>query len=155
MDERIKACQECGGAFSLESGSAEHTCVKCGRIEILDGTHLHSKNHTILAKKTRTTRKYTFKYSLNRLLDDCKFLPLEAQLSPHQIHESNCIFEHMEGQLPDKISYPFVIYKILQKIIPNGPQRMLLNYIILKIPATHLKHEQRWNNAFRNSGIIF
>ena len=37
-NERIKACQKCGGAFSLKSGSAKLTCVNCGRIEILDGT---------------------------------------------------------------------------------------------------------------------
>ena len=80
------------------------------------------------------------------------FLP--TQLTRKQIDEANCIFEHIEGQLPDKISYTFVIYKILEKILSNGSQRMLLNCIKLQIPATHLKHEQRWNNAFRNSGII-
>ena len=138
--------------FLLENGSAELTCVNCGRIEILDGTAFAPQETSYPSKTTRTTRKYTFKYSLNRLFDDCKFLPLEAQLSPNHIHEANCIFEHVEYQLPNKISYPFVIYKILEKIIAKGPQRMLLNSI--KLPATHLKHEQRWNNAFRNSGII-
>ena len=34
----ITRCQECGGVFFLEDGSAELTCVNCGRIEILDGT---------------------------------------------------------------------------------------------------------------------
>ena len=98
-------------------------------------------------------KKYTFKYTLNRLLDNCNLLP--TQLFPDQINEANCIFEHIGGQLPDKISYPFVIYKILEQIIPNGPQLMILKYIETKIPATtHLEHEQRWNNAFRNSGII-
>ena len=150
-NERIKACQEYGGAFSLKCGSAELTCVNCGRIEILDGTAFAPQKPYNVSKKSRPTRKYTFKYSLNRFLDDCKFLP--TQLTPKHIDEANCIFEHIEGQLPNKISYPSVIYKILEKIIPNGPQRMLLNCI--KLPATHLKHEQRWNNAFRNSGIIF
>ena len=37
-NKNIKSCQDCGGKFSLEDGSAELTCVNCGRIEILDGT---------------------------------------------------------------------------------------------------------------------
>ena len=39
-NKKIKSCQDCGGAllFSLEGGSAELTCMNCGRIEILDGT---------------------------------------------------------------------------------------------------------------------
>ena len=37
-NKNIKSCQDCGGKFSLADGSAELTCVNCGRIEILDGT---------------------------------------------------------------------------------------------------------------------
>ena len=55
-NKRIKACKECGGTFCLESGSAELTCVNCGRIEILDGRHLHRKNHTMLANQPENTR---------------------------------------------------------------------------------------------------
>ena len=103
-NKKIKACQDCGGAFSLESGSAELTCMNCGRIEILDGTAFAlRKTYNV----SRTTRKYTFKYRLNRLLDSCNLLP--TQLFPDQINEANCIFEHIEGQLPKKICYPFVI----------------------------------------------
>ena len=147
MDERIKACQQCSGAFSLESSSAELTCVNCGLIEILDGTAFALQKPYNARKRSRTTKKYTFKYSLNKLLKHCKFLPLNAQLSTDQICEANRIFKHIEGQLPDRISYPFVIYKILEKILLEGPQRMIINCI--KIPSTHLEHEQRWNNAFR------
>ena len=148
-NEKIKSCQECGGAFSLESGSAELPCVNCGRIEILDGTAFALRKPYNVSK---TTRKYTFKYRRDRLLDICNLLP--TQLFPDQINEANRIFEHIVGQLPNKICYPFVIYKIFEKIIPNGPQLMILKYIETKIAATtHLKHEQRWNNAFRNSEI--
>ena len=55
-NERIKACQECGGAFSLKSGSAELTCANCGRIEILDGTAFAPQNHTMLANQQENTR---------------------------------------------------------------------------------------------------
>ena len=41
---------------------------------------------------------------------------------------------------------PFVIYKILEKIVTEEPQLRVLSYIQTKIPAsTYLKHEQRWN----------
>ena len=31
-NKNIKSCQDCGGKFSLEDGSAELTCVNCVRI---------------------------------------------------------------------------------------------------------------------------
>ena len=74
----------------------------------------------------RTTRKYTFKYRLNKLLDSCYY---PTKLYPGQIDEANCIFEHIQDKLPKKICYPFVIYKILEKIIPKGSQLMILKYI--------------------------
>ena len=90
----------------------------------------------------RTTRKHTFKYRFHKT----------RQLYLSQIDEANCIFEHIQDKLPKKICYPFVIYKILEKIKTNGPQLMILKYIGTKIPAsTYLEHEQRWNFAFRNS----
>ena len=140
------------GAFSLKNGSAELTCINCGRIEILDGTAFAMRKTYNVRK---TTRKYTFKYRLNKLLDSCYLLP--TRLSHYQINEANCIFEHIQVKLPKKIHvcYPFVIYKILEKIITNGPQLMILKCIATKIPAsTHLEHEQRWNYAFRNSKTI-
>ena len=86
----------------------------------------------------RTTRKYTFKYRLNKLLDSCYY---PTRLSNYQIEEANYIFK-----LPKKICYPFVIYKILENIITNGPQLRILKYIATKIAAsTYLEHEQRWN----------
>ena len=40
-----------------------------------------------------------------------------------------------------QICYPFMIYKILEKIITQEPQLMILRYIATKIPAsTYLKH---------------
>ena len=78
---------------------------------------------------------------------------MPTQLSQQQIDEANRIFLHIENNLPDKISYPFAIYKILDKIT-KGPQRMVLDCIKTRLPSTYLKHEQRWNNAFRKSGII-
>ena len=64
-NERIKACHECGGAFSLKSGSAELTCMNCGRIEIFDGTAFAPQKPYNVSKKSKPTRKCTFKYAPN------------------------------------------------------------------------------------------
>ena len=60
----------------------------------------------------RTTKKYTFKYRLHKLLNSCYY---PAKLYPSQIDEACCIFEHIQDKLPQQICYPFVIYKILKK----------------------------------------
>ena len=117
------------------------TFVNCGHIEILDGTAFAMRK---TYNERRTTRKYTLKYRLHKLLDSC-YNP--TKLYPSQIDEANCIFEHIQDRLPQQICYPFVIYKILEKIITKGPQLMILRYIKTKIPAsTYLKHEQTWND---------
>ena len=139
-NKNIKSCQDCGGKFSLEEGSAELVCVNCARIEILDG------NAFAMRKKYNThtkSRLYTFKYRLQKLLDNCRY---PVKLYPSQIKEACCMFEYMQNRLPKQICYPFVIYKILEQIITEEPQLRVLRYIQTKIPAsTYLKHERRWN----------
>ena len=141
-DKKIQSCQDCGGKFSLEEGSAELVCVNCGRIEILDGTAFAMRKTYNAHTKTKT-RQYTFKYRLQKLLDSCRY---PVKLYPSQIEEGCYIFQHIENRLPKQICYPFVSYKILENIITNEPQLMVLRYIQTKIPAsTYLKHEQTWN----------
>ena len=55
-NKNIKSCQDCGGKFSLEVGSAELTCVNCGRIEILDGTAFAMRKTYNACTKTKNTR---------------------------------------------------------------------------------------------------
>ena len=75
-NKKIQSCQDCGDKFSLKDGSAELTCVICGRIEILDGTAFAMRKTYNARQKTK---KYTFKYRLHKLLDSCyypaKFYP--------------------------------------------------------------------------------
>ena len=143
-NKKMKACQDSGDEFSLKKDSAELTCVNCGRIEILDGTAFEMRK---TYNGRRTKRRYTFKYRLHKLLDSC-YHP--TKLYPSQIDEANCIFEHIQDKLPQQICYPFVIYKILEKIITKGPQLMILKYVATKIPAsTYLKHEQRWQTLMQ------
>ena len=139
-NKKIELRQDCGCKFSLKDGSAECTCVNCGRIEILDGNAFEMRKKY---NARRTTKKHTFKYRLHELLDYCYY---PAKLYPFKIDEACCTFEHIQDRLPKQICYPFVIYKILEKIITQEPQLMILRYIATKIPAsTYLKHEQTWN----------
>ena len=85
-NKKIQSCQDCGGKFSLEDGSAELTCLKCGRIEILDGTAFAMRK-TYNARTT--TRKYTFKYKLQKLLDSCYY---PTKLYPFQIDEACVLY---------------------------------------------------------------
>ena len=98
-NKKIQSCQDCGGVFSLKDGSTELTCVNCGRIEVLDGT-------AFAMRKTynvrRTTKKYTFKYRLHKLLVSCYY---PTKLYPSQIDEACCIFEHIQDRLPQQICY--------------------------------------------------
>ena len=44
--------------------------------------------------------------------------------------------EHIQDRLPKQTCYPFVIYKILEKIITKEPQLMILRYIHLLLFIT-------------------
>ena len=69
-NKKIQSCQDCGGKFSLEEGSAELVCVNCGRIEILDGTAFAMQK---TYNKPTKTRQYTVKYRLQKLLDSFRY----------------------------------------------------------------------------------
>ena len=90
-NKRIQSCQDCGSKFSLKDGSAELICVNCGRIEILDGTVFAMRK---TYNKPITTKKYTFKYRLHKLLDSCHY---PAKLYPSQIEEACCMFQHIQN----------------------------------------------------------
>ena len=148
-NKKIQSCQDCDGEFFLKDGSAELICVNCGRIEIFDGTAFEMRK---TYNGRRTTRKYTFKRKLHKLLNSC-YCP--TKLYPAQIDEVICIFEHIQARLPKQICYPFIIYKILEKIMTKGPQLMILKYIASKIPAsTYLKHEQTWNDLIYANHVM-
>ena len=148
-NKNIQSCQVCGGKFSSEEGSAELVCVNCGRIEILDGTAFLIRKTYNIGTKTKT-RQYTFKYRLQKLLDNCRY---PVKLSTSQIEEACYIFKH---RLPKQICYPFLIFKILEQMITEEPQLRILRYIQTKVPAsTYLKHERRWNKLmYANYGML-
>ena len=57
-------------------------------------------------KKVKT-RKYTFKYTLNKLTNEYK--GILTPLTQEQINTTNLIFEQLEYHLPKKISYNFAV----------------------------------------------
>ena len=120
----------CGGSFCSRNTSEELFCIKCGRIELIDGTAFvcqQTKNN-----KKAKTRKYTFKYTLNKLINEYK--DFITPLTNEQINTANIIFEQIEYDLPEKVSYQFTIYKILGKILPKGLQRVWVEMAYLFIP---------------------
>ena len=153
-NKKIKLCQDCVGSFCLRNTCAELFCVKCGRIELIDGTAFYfqqTKNN----KKVKT-RKYTFKYALNKFINENENILTPLTLSQERINTVNTIFEQIEYDLPEKISYQFTIYKILSIIIPKGPQRVWVNMAYLFTSFTRRwEYEWKWNASLRNKGIVF
>ena len=104
-------------------------------------------------KKVKT-RKYTFKYALNKFINENE--NILTPLPQEHINTVNTIFEQLEYHLPEKISYQFAIYKILGKIIPKGPQHVWVQMAYLFTPCSRRwKYEWEWNYSLRNQGIVF
>ena len=138
-----------GGSFCSRNTSAELFCIKCGRIELIDGTAFDEQQ-----KRNNKTRKYTFKYTLNKLINEYK--GILTPLTQEQINTTNTIFEQLEYHLPEKISYNFAVYKILGKIIPKGPQRDWVDIAYFSSPFTRRwEYESEWNASLRSKGIVF
>ena len=142
-NKKIKSCQDCGGVFSFKDGSAELTCVNCGRIEVIDGTGFKAQQ-----KRKNKTRKYTFKNALNKSINEYK--DIITPLLQEQINTTNLVFEQIERQLPKTISYHFAIYKILDKIISKDQQRVWLDLAYFASPSTQSwKYELEWKESIK------
>ena len=63
---------------------------------------------------------------------------------------ANKAFDILAEHLPARISMPFMAYKILKEIVPEGQERYILNYFWLQVPKTSVaKHEEKWQNMLR------
>ena len=145
-NDRMERCPSCKGTFVLLQDTSELCCTQCGRLEAIFGAVFdrqclytnYKKRH-----KRGSTKRYSFKYYLQRVLDACKGW---VQLSADQIAQAHDTFTFIESYLPKRISYPFVAFKILDSILPQGKQRLILVYLKNEIPrATRYKHERTWN----------
>ena len=146
--DKMECCPNCKGKFILLQDTGELCCTRCGRLEtifgaIFDLQCLYTNYKYQTRPKKRSKKKYNFSYYLNRALvgrKDC------TQLSTDQISQALDTFAFIESYLPKRISYPFVVYKILDCILPQGKQRLFLAYLENEIPqSTRHKHERTWN----------
>ena len=151
---RLKRCPNCKGKFILLQDTGELCCTQCGLLEaifgaIFDLQCLYTNYKYQTRPKTRSTKKYNFRYYLNRALEAHRSVLGHtgvALLSNDQISQTIDTFAFIESYLPKRISYPFVAYKILDCILPQGKQRLILAYLENEIPqSTRHKHERTWN----------
>ena len=147
--DKMECCPNCKGKFILLQDTAELCCTRCGRLEAIFGAIFDLQclytnyKYQIKRKQTRSTKKYNFSYYLNRAIEACKG---GALLSTDQISQALDTFAFIESYLLKRISYPFVAYKILDCILPQGKQRLFLVYLENEIPqSTRHKHERTWN----------
>ena len=138
-NDKLECCPNCKGKFILLQDTAELCCTRCGRLETIFGTIFNLQwlytnyKYQIKRKQTRSTKKYNFRYYLNKTLEAYKG---GAQLSTDQISQALDTFAFIESYLPKRISYPFVAYKILDCILPQGKQRLILAYLENEIPQS-------------------
>ena len=153
-NDRLKRCPNCKGKFILLQDTGELCCTQCGLLEaifgaIFDLQCLYTNYKYQTRPKTRSTKKYNFRYYLNRALEAHRSVLGHtggALLSNDQITQTLDTFAFIENYLPKRISYPFVAYKILDCILPQGKQRLILAYLGNEIPqSTRHKHERTWN----------
>ena len=138
-NKKIKSCQDCGELF----------CIKCGRIKIIDGTAFDEQQ-----KRNNKTRKYTFKYTLNKFIN--KYKGILTPLTQEQINTTNLILKQLEYHLPEKISYNFAIYKILDKVIPKCPQRDWVEIAYFSSPFTRRwEYESEMECLFKKQKYCF
>ena len=135
-NDRLECCPSCKGTLVLLQDTSELCCTRCGRLEevfgaVFDHQCLYTNYKGQIKPKRRSTKSYNFKYYLNRVLNACKGW---AQLSSDQITQAHDTFAFIERYLPERISYPFVAYKILDSILPQGKQRLILFYLKNEIP---------------------
>ena len=153
-NNRLKRCPNCKANLSCCKIRGELCCTQCGLLEaifgaIFDLQCLYTNYKYQTRPKTRSTKKYNFRYYLNRALEAHRpglGHTGGALLSNDQISQTIDTFAFIESYLSKRISYPFVAYKILDCILPQGKQRLILAYLENEIPqSTRHKHERTWN----------
>ena len=150
----IKVCRNCKQeTLRPRRFSNELCCESCGLLEPLDGvtfdfTELYACGDYKVVKQRRATKRYNFRYYLEKHMAICN--RAGHQLSHETVQLANDVFDILAEHLPNKISMPFMVYKMLKEIVPEGQERYILNYFWLQVPRTSLwKHEEKWQNMLR------
>ena len=155
VNENLTICRHCKlDTLQLRPCSNELCCEKCGLLEPLDGVAFnyneiyHCGGDYKVVKHRRTNRSHNFRYYLDKHLKICN--QRSHNLSDETIQRTNETFQFIEEHLPTRISMPFVAYKILKAILPEGPkgpEHVILNYFWLQVPQSSVrKPEEKWQN---------
>ena len=132
--------------------SNEVCCENCGLLEPLDGVtfdypEVYRCGDYRITKK-RTIRRYNFNQYFRKHLRICE--KEHCNLSPQQIQQANDSFNAIEEYLPERISMPFVVHKILNEMITDPEQRKIVTYFERQVPQSSLwKHEEKWQTMLR------
>ena len=129
-------------------------CPRCGVLQTLDGVYfddeeLHKCGDDFkIVKQRRTNRKYNFRRYME---NQRKIITTNGhKLSFETINKANEIFERIEEYLPNRISTPFVAYKILSNVVQSSEEKYVLNYFWLQVPQKAVaKHTCKWNDMLR------
>ena len=150
----IMICRNCKhNTLHPRQFSNELCCENCELLEPLDGVtfdpaELYACGDYKVVKRRRATKRYNFRYYLNKHMTICN--RAGYQLSHETVQRANDAFDIIEEHLPGRISMPFTVYKILKEIVPEGPEHYILNYFWLQVPRTSVaKHEEKWQNMLR------
>ena len=105
----------------------------------------HCDGDQKVVKPRRSNRSHNFRYYLDKHLRICR--QRGHNLADETAHRTNEAFQFIEEHLPTRISMPFVAFKILKEIVPEGAERYILNYFWLQVPQVSVrKHEEKWQN---------
>ena len=153
LNGRLTTCRHCKSKkLSRRMFSNELCCKNCGLLEPLDGVtfdypEVYRCGDYRVAKK-RSTRPYNFKQYLDKHLRICE--KEHCTLSSQQIQQANDSFNAIEEYLPERISMPFVVHKILNELVTDPEQRRIVNYFWLQVPQNSVwKHEEKWQTMLR------
>ena len=151
LNWNVKICRLCKrDTLQPRPFSHELCCENCGLLEPLDGVvfdynELYHCDGDQKVVKHRRSRSNNFRYYLNKHLRICR--QCGHNLADETVHRVYKTFQFIEEYLPTRISMPFVAFKILKEIVPEGTERYILNYVWLQVPKSSVqKHEERWQN---------
>ena len=148
----VKICRHCKrDTLRLRPFSNELCCENCGLLEPLDGVAFdynelyHCGGDQKVVKHRRSNRAHNFRYYLDKHLRICH--QRGHNLADETIQRLHETFKFIEEHLPTRISMPFVAFKILKEIVPEGQEHYILNYFWLQVPQGSVeKHEENWQN---------
>ena len=155
----VKICRHCRrNSLKPMPASNELCCETCVLLEPLDGVSFDYKEiyrcgDYKVGKQRRSTRHYNFRYYLE---NHVKILSENGHtLSSETAVKANEFFEAIEKQLPERISMPFVAYKILKQIVQSGEEKYILNYFWLQVPQSSVEtHKEKWEHMLRQFDAV-